>query len=403
MLLMAETLVAKGNADPNIQDHRGRTPLHLACRSNALFIQPLLSMGADAAIADGRGKTTLHHAAEGNSVPSKFRRSASSKSLEGDTDKQPAKPTPHPHGGEARVSRADIRALLQHGADITARDQAGRTALEVLTLENEALRPLLEGKGKGHSKGKEKRLAGTQPQQQQQPAAAAGAGDGSAPADIGSTCTSDGDDNDREGTGGDGTKGTGPAGPPTLLSSSEATQPTGVPPPHPGHTSVRHTSRDSISTEGNGSAGELVGVGTGVGTGVGSAGAGLRPEGGRADTPPLYPTSHPPSPSPGSGTLGNTAGSVSSLRSLSPSLDAAVGSAVPSQMTHSTVRTRRRSTPAAVISIDSNVGQSGPARSSRRRSSAVSLKSHTSSTHSLPTQVIQVESVVTSESSPAPE
>ena len=103
-----DTLVAAG-ARPMGRDRTGRTPLHLVARNNnpAMIVQALLAAGAQLNAQDEDGNTALHLAASYH-----------------DEDR---------HGGAA------IAALLDAGADPTARNAAGQTPWD-LADENDALR-----------------------------------------------------------------------------------------------------------------------------------------------------------------------------------------------------------------------------------------------------------------------
>ena len=103
-----DTLVAAG-ARPMGRDRNGRTPLHLVSRNNspAMIVQALLAAGAQLNAQDEDGNTALHLAA---SYQNEDR-----------------------HGGVA------VAALLDAGADPTARNAAGQTPWE-LADENDVLR-----------------------------------------------------------------------------------------------------------------------------------------------------------------------------------------------------------------------------------------------------------------------
>ena len=83
------------NADLNVQDDVGKTPLHYAISNNPdARLKALLERGADVHVADINGNTPLHEAAR---------------------SKRP----------EA------VRLLLQKGADVKAENYAGRTPVQL--------------------------------------------------------------------------------------------------------------------------------------------------------------------------------------------------------------------------------------------------------------------------------
>ena len=106
--VVIDTLVAAG-ARPMGRDRTGRTPLHLVVSNNnpAMIVQALLAAGAQLNAQDEDGNTAIHLAAAYH-----------------DEDR---------HGGAA------IAALLDAGADPTARNAAGQTPWD-LADENDALR-----------------------------------------------------------------------------------------------------------------------------------------------------------------------------------------------------------------------------------------------------------------------
>ena len=123
-LRLAELLLASG-ADPDIANHQGASPLHLAAVYNTVRVQLLLDAGADTDLRDGSGATPLH-AAEGNPEISGLLLAAGADARAVDDW---GRTTLH---SATRSDSVTIAALVAAGADPHIRDLRGRTALHEL-------------------------------------------------------------------------------------------------------------------------------------------------------------------------------------------------------------------------------------------------------------------------------
>jgi ankyrin repeat protein len=105
-----EILVNKGNANVNISDRDGTTPLHIACTLNhSGLVRFLIQKGAKVNVSDKNG-FPLHNACEGSVS-----------------------------GGVDGISLINVQGdplgtaneLLQNGADVNAKNKSGRTPLHI--------------------------------------------------------------------------------------------------------------------------------------------------------------------------------------------------------------------------------------------------------------------------------
>ena len=128
----AETtqVLLTAKVDLNAVESTGRTPLHLAviCRQYALAHQ-LIEAGAHVTLADNTGMTALHYLVDLRQHPGQLPKAAV-------------------WGLSEPETLTAIDALLAHGADINARNQAGQTPLGLYATTNvPAIREKLLAKG----------------------------------------------------------------------------------------------------------------------------------------------------------------------------------------------------------------------------------------------------------------
>ncbi|MDE0331045.1 MAG: ankyrin repeat domain-containing protein [Nitrospinae bacterium] len=128
------TLIVAG-ANLEAQDKDEGTPLHLAATNNvydqAVSIIALIEAGANLSAEDALGKTPLHRASEFNAHKHRPVEICEPKFP------NPAQPncstkTRRAHGVHIRNATAAIHALLNAGADATARTKEGKTAFELV-------------------------------------------------------------------------------------------------------------------------------------------------------------------------------------------------------------------------------------------------------------------------------
>lgn len=129
-------LLAAG-ANPDAQDHQGRTPLMVAIQQRqAGTADLLLTHGAAPDLADRHGRTALMHAAETGSL-SLRRLALDARVRINKQDRQGRTPLMYAAGlAYGRGDGGGVRLLLTRGADFHLRDNQGTTALASAVLAN---------------------------------------------------------------------------------------------------------------------------------------------------------------------------------------------------------------------------------------------------------------------------
>ena len=120
-------LLLQHEADLNISDKNGETPLHFAAsHGNTRCIEWLIEQGADVGALDRKNRTPLHSAAyKGGSVELLIQHGADIHL----TDSNGWLPLHFAVAGEQRMA---FEVLLQNGSDITAVDNKGRTVFHLV-------------------------------------------------------------------------------------------------------------------------------------------------------------------------------------------------------------------------------------------------------------------------------
>lgn len=125
---------AETGVDLDSVDDWGRTPLHIAVMNGrTAIVKSLLDQGASSAIADRDGRRPIHFAVEG-SQPNNSAITAILCPLGGNKEAKLYGRTPLLIAS-ARGNPETVDVLLKCGADITAKDREGRTALEIVGSE----------------------------------------------------------------------------------------------------------------------------------------------------------------------------------------------------------------------------------------------------------------------------
>jgi len=119
---IARELIARG-ANPKATARDGRTPLHLAAKSNHFDVAMLLiQSGANVSAADASGQTPMFLAARSPSIEKALLEAGASVNA---TDREGKTPLHY----AARVSLTTVKFLLEKGANLNAQDRAGNTPL----------------------------------------------------------------------------------------------------------------------------------------------------------------------------------------------------------------------------------------------------------------------------------
>ena len=119
---IARELMARG-ANPKATARDGRTPLHLAAKSNNFDVAKLLiQSGANVSAADASGQTPMFLAVRSPSIEKALLEAGASVNA---TDREGKTPLHY----AARVSLTTVKFLLEKGARLNVRDRAGNTPL----------------------------------------------------------------------------------------------------------------------------------------------------------------------------------------------------------------------------------------------------------------------------------
>jgi ankyrin repeat protein len=129
----------EGGANPNERLKDGSTPLNLAIERNMPgILEALLAGGADATTVDDRLQTTLHRAAwhRRAALVGCLLRYGANPAVSDEVGKTPLHLCVRYAGHDNTDEIVSIIQLLaDHGADVSARDQKGRTTLDVIDDE----------------------------------------------------------------------------------------------------------------------------------------------------------------------------------------------------------------------------------------------------------------------------
>ncbi|KAI1130000.1 hypothetical protein F5Y10DRAFT_138615 [Nemania abortiva] len=115
------------NADPNARNRLGQTALFVAAiKGHDKVVEKLVDHRADINAQDKEGRSPLLYLAS-EKISEKAAEKTSEKTTEKKTDKKPEKTSEKKT--KAKWTAATLRLLHQHGADLEVRDQIGRTPL----------------------------------------------------------------------------------------------------------------------------------------------------------------------------------------------------------------------------------------------------------------------------------
>jgi ankyrin repeat domain-containing protein 50 len=135
---MVQLLLERGS-NIEARDNKGRAALHMVTAGGNSDVMPLLlEKGADFTAKDDEGRTALHYATLGDRITLDDRKEVIQLLLEKganliakDNSGQTAL-----HWAVVALRKEVVQLLLDNGADVTAKDDSGRTALHYATLDD---------------------------------------------------------------------------------------------------------------------------------------------------------------------------------------------------------------------------------------------------------------------------